>query len=95
MIKVAVIQGQNLFDVALQEYGSADHIFQIITDNPELTLNSNVGAGSVLNIDETFIGEEDVKAYFQSQVKAKKFPVNYSDAETGDYNTDYNNDFNI
>ncbi len=95
MIKIRVTQGQNLFDVALQKYGAPDHIFQILKDNPELSLNSNVGAGTVLNIDDEFEGEEDIKAFFAAEESRGRFPVNYSDAETGDYNDDYSNDYNV
>ena len=95
MISVPVQQNQNLFDVALQEYGGIEYVHQILRDNTTLTLNSNVAAGNVIYIDETIKGEPTVKAFFQELKKQGKYPVNYSDFDGGSYNLDYNNDFDI
>lgn len=95
MYKVPVIQGQSLLDIAIQEYGGVEHIFKIIEDNPTLTLNSNIGAGDSIEIDETYSGTADVSAKFQADKTKGIYPVNYSDAETGAYNTDFNDDYDI
>lgn len=95
MRKLAIIEGQNLFDVALQEYGAAHHFTKILEDNPTLNHNSNVGAGSTILIDDTFVGEEDISAKFQADISMGRWPVNFTDKEDGDYNDDYNNDFDI
>lgn len=92
---VPVVQGQNLFDFCIQEYGDVSYIFQLLEDNPSLDLNSNVSAGDYLYVDETLNGEPVVKAFYQEQKKQGVFPVNYQDFDGGDYNGDYNNDYNI
>lgn len=95
MKPVSVIEGQSLLDIAIQEYGSVEYLFQILRDNKNLTPNSNVSAGDVIYIDTTIKGEPQIKAYFQEQKRKGKYPVNYSDFDGGSYNGDYNNDYDI
>lgn len=96
MITIPVIEGQSLFDVALQEYGSIEHVFKIIKDNPGITINSNIGAGVTLKIDTSFVSnEEAIKAVFQANKSKDIYPVNLTDKSSGDFSEDFNNDFNI
>ena len=95
MIVVPVIEGQSLNDIAIQEYGSIEYVFQILKDNEDLSINSNVSAGNTIIIDDTIKGEPTVKAFFQEEKRNKKFPVNNSDFEGGSYSGDYDNDYDI
>jgi len=95
MRSVRVINGQSLLDIAIQEYGDVSYLFQILKDNPTLSLNSNVNTGDTLLVDETLNGEPTVKAVFQERKSKDINPINYSDFEGGSYNQDYNNDYDI
>ena len=95
MIRVPVQQGQSLFDVVIQEYGDVSHLFKLLEDNPTLSVNSNVGSGNTVEIDTEYQATADVQAVFQARKQKNIHPVNYSDASEGDYNADYNNDYDI
>lgn len=47
-----VKNGQNIFDICLQEFGDLEYVFDIIKNN-DITLNSNLQSGQELNIDNT------------------------------------------
>jgi hypothetical protein len=95
MIVVPVQKGQSIFDISLQEYGDVAYVHQLLKDNENLNLNSNVGAGDVIYIDNTIKGEPTVKAYFQELKRQGRYPVNVNDFDGGSYNLDYNNDYDI
>ncbi len=54
-------KGQNLFDIALQEYGSVEHVFQLMADNPvEIAgLNQSFAPGTKLQIQTAPSGIKD------------------------------------
>ena len=43
-------QGQNIFDVAIWQYGSAEGVIKLLQDNPNLSLTSVLVAGQSLTI---------------------------------------------
>ena len=92
---VPITQGQNLFDVCIQEYGDVSYIFQLLNDNENLELNSNVSAGDQVYIEDGLFGEPVIKAVFQEKKRQGNNPVNYTDFDGGDFNGDFNDDFNI
>lgn len=47
---INVKKGQDLLDVALQEYGSAEGVIKLIEDNLTLTLESDLLVGQELTI---------------------------------------------
>lgn len=47
---IVVKNGQTIFDICLQEYGSPEAVFQLITDNNLEGINANLIAGQELVI---------------------------------------------
>ncbi|PKP46816.1 MAG: hypothetical protein CVT94_13460 [Bacteroidetes bacterium HGW-Bacteroidetes-11] len=47
---VPVLAGQNIWDIAQQEYGSAEGVILILQANPELSVTDELAPGRVLNI---------------------------------------------
>lgn len=47
---ITIYAGQNIFDIALQEYGSRTAVFKVIKDNHLVGLNATLEPGQVLNI---------------------------------------------
>lgn len=83
-------------DIALRYYGSVEHIVKIVEDNDGIELNSNIGATTVLNIDDEFEDiREDIVAFMKSQEDQGRPNANWTEGQTGDYNTDYNDDYDI
>lgn len=65
-MKKLVVQGnQTPYDIALQEYGSAEGIFLLMKDNPGkiTSIDCGVEAGTILRIDSPVI-DEQVKTYY-------------------------------
>lgn len=75
MREIKVLDGQNIFDIAVQFYGSVEvGLFKLLDDNG-LTLDSNIEAGQVLIIDDN-ISNTNTK-YFQKE----KIIINNTDYE--------------
>lgn len=56
---------QSIYDLATEQYGSADHIDVLITDNPTLNLEDDIAAGTILKIRvEISVLDEAAKKYF-------------------------------
>lgn len=65
MKEIKVQDGQNLFDIAIQNYGSLEAgLFKLLDDNG-LTLDSNIEANDSLLIDESVTNSN--KKYFQKE----------------------------
>jgi len=84
---------QNIIDLAIQEYGSADAVFKIIEDNKEVgNINHIFAFGDTVLINEE-ASNLPVKKYFNDR---DNLFVSTGELERlGDYNNDFNNDFNI
>ncbi len=65
--KEAVIEGQNIYDVAIQEYGGIEGVFQIIRDNPELTLDDDLQPGTKIKIDTTIASNKVMADYLKDR----------------------------
>ena len=61
-----VNQNQNIFDIALQEFGTLDQAFTLINDN-NLTFNSKLKANQELIINNEGIGDNNVKNFVTLQ----------------------------
>lgn len=59
--KYIVQEGQNIFDVVLQKYGTLDELFTIFVDNPTLTINTDLLGLQEVLIDSEIVGDEDIK----------------------------------
>lgn len=70
MRTIVAESGQDIFDLAVQEYGKADAVFLILADNPTLSLTSFLEGGTVVNIRENPTGDEvdtAVARYFKTE----------------------------
>jgi hypothetical protein len=88
--KAIVTEGQSIYDVALQEYGSAEAVFDLLKDN-NLTLDTTLVAGQELSINEAHqVKKAVVQFYLQ-----KNHRVNTNNSkQSGDFDAnDFNNDF--
>tara|TARA_R110002020_G_scaffold43903_1_gene127059 strand:+ start:336 stop:674 length:339 start_codon:yes stop_codon:yes gene_type:complete len=63
--KIIIQEGQNLFDVVLQEYGTLANIFTIFADNPALDINTDLVPLSEVIIDSEGIGDEVIKTSYR------------------------------
>ena len=68
MKKVTINTDQNIFDLALQEFGKAEAVFTLIEDNSIFnSLNVVTIPGKEISIDQSKILREDVVSYFENQ----------------------------
>ena len=65
MGKYTVIQGQNIFDVALYLYGSIEGIVDLIMNNPSHSLASVLNRGDVLEFSDGFVINPDITTHFR------------------------------
>lgn len=63
MKKVTVLEGQNILDICLQEYGSVEGLVQLAKDN-NMRVDADLYTGQVLLIDETKIVDSRIVAHF-------------------------------
>lgn len=76
MQNIKVKEGQSLFDVALQYYGSAEGVIKLLEDNPSLSLESVLVAGQNL----TIIQEPDKQAIVSYYSKFNHDVINGSNS---------------
>ena len=66
MKDVYVEEGQNIYDIALQYYGNVEAVTKLLSDNPELNLDSVLTNRQILQIDPAYLGADlDIVALFQ------------------------------
>lgn len=92
-----IVDGQSLLDVCLNTYGSLDYLLRLIQDNGIENANANVQSGQIvvfedsLVIDQSTIGQNQATGIFY----ATKQKINYRIGNKGDFNNDFESDFNI
>ena len=62
--RYTVQEGQSLYDVVLQEYGTLDNLFSIFVDNTSLTINDDLTALQEVKIDTAIVGNTDIKGQY-------------------------------
>jgi hypothetical protein len=94
MEQIVVYEGQNLVDIAIQEYGSLEGVWQLVMDNPNIRgIDYQLKAGEILQIDETKKIREDITDYFEKRnIKLNTGDDFFFFAEFSD---DFNEDFFI
>lgn len=92
---MAIVQdGQNLFDVTTEQFGTLEELFTLLIDN-DLPINTRIISGQELVINKIDVGDEDVKNF----VVLKNITMNNAQGLKvpplvgGDYNNDYGNDY--
>lgn len=90
---ITVLKEQTIWDIAVQEYGSAEGVFQLMEDNPEVTgLDAVLTVGQLLKI-KTAPLEQSILNFYQDN---DLHPVTGALLRFGgDFNDDFNDDFNI
>lgn len=82
MSKVNVADGQTLWDIALQEYGSVEGVFILMAENPFVgNINQELEPGIQLNVKSEPIAK-DVKSYYQ---RNRVHPTSGSNLEIIDF----------
>lgn len=73
--------GQNIYDISLVLYGSIEGIFDLLVHNDSINLNNAIPSGTVLEYDETFIVNPQVKQWLEdnnTNVANKDTGIDYS-----------------
>ncbi len=89
-----VQEGQNIFDIVSQEFGTLEQLFTLLNDN-NLVVNAKLISGQELVVNKINLGDEYVKNFVilqnitMNNDQGKKIPPLLA----GDYNNDYNNDY--
>ena len=91
---LAVLEGQNIFDIIVQEFGTLEQSFVLINDN-DLSVNTKLISGQELTVNKVNVGDENVKDFVvlknitMNNFQGQKVPPLLS----GDYSNDYSNDY--
>lgn len=91
-----VKDGQDIIDVTIQQFGDIESgLFELFSANDGIGLNSTLGSGQKLTINNENLGLIREKTYF----KQRNFVINNADetivtTTLGDYNSDFSSDFN-
>lgn len=82
MNKYKVISGQNLYDVALTLYGSIEGVFDLLACNSNLSFDTSLTKGMVLNYHEDFVINQDIVSWFDTnRVKVKNGKYKSNDVD--------------
>ena len=90
-----VLEGQNLFDIVTENFGTLEELFTLLNDN-NLAVNAKLISGQDLVINKINIGDENVKNF----VVLRNITMNNDQGEkvppllSGDFNSDFSNDYN-
>jgi len=88
---VNILDDQNIFDVAIQQTGSAEGVFDIIAQNDDITSLDHVFQfGDVILIDDTNPRDKFVLDFYNTNGVV---PSSGEENILGDYNDDYNDDY--
>ncbi len=94
-MRVKAAEGQDYFDISLQYFGDIENLFDIFADNDDLNLNTNLVHAQEIVIESDDKGNVINKDFF---TRNEHIIVNKDDDEIvllGDYNIDYNNDYDV
>ena len=90
-----ILEGQNVFDIVSQEFGTLEQLFTLLNDN-NLAVNTKLISGQELVVNKINVGDENVKNF----VTLQNITMNNDQGEkvppllSGDYGDDYGNDYN-
>ena len=57
-------EGQNIFDIVLQEFGTLEQLSQFLSDNSSIGINDDLISGQEVEINSINLGDEDIKARY-------------------------------
>lgn len=89
-----VQNNQNIFDIAMQEFGTLNEAFRMINDN-DLTFNSKLRSSQELVINNEGVGDNNVKNFviLQKVKFTNDQGISVPPLVSGDYSNDYSNDY--
>ena len=93
MRELAVREGQNIFDISVQEYGSEEGVFKLLEDNNDIdSLDHVFTFGDTVLIDDAAPKNKSIKDFYSGR---ELFATSGEEDINGDFNNDFNNDFDI
>lgn len=69
MSNIITMPDQSVFDIAIQEYGSIEGVFNLLRANPELEFDSNIQPGTVLKIEGEPVKQTIVDFYRNNKIQ--------------------------
>ena len=75
------VSGQSIFDVCLNTYGNLDNVAKLAKDSGLSSLNSTIKTGTVFQVDETILLNDNVVNPFPS-LKYLTATIDYDDGYT-------------
>lgn len=66
MGKYTAKQGQSIYDIALYIHGSIEGVTDILMSNPEMSFDTDIKNGDVINFTDDYIINQDVKAFMST-----------------------------
>lgn len=66
MAQYTVKVGQNIFDVALSIYGSIEGLLDLFACNPQLSIDSEIKDGDILNFTDNYFEDSTVLDYYKT-----------------------------
>ena len=90
-----ILEGQNVFDIVTQEFGTLEELFTLLNDN-NLAVNTKLISGQELVVNKINVGDENVKNF----VTLQNITMNNDQGEkvppllSVDFNSDFSNDYN-
>lgn len=92
MKKVTVIEGQSIWDISLQQYGSIEGVFQLLMDNSQFeNVNSDIFPGMELLVSESIVNNK-VSEYYDNN-KVSVISGRKLNALVYQFNADFNCDY--
>lgn len=92
MKKIITQKGQSIVDLAIQEFGSAEGVIEILLRNPQLSQDAEVNVGVELQVSGKVLNEE-VLGYIKSEKKIVSTATQFEDklgySESGYVETGY------
>jgi len=91
---INISDGQNIWDITLQEFGDLEKVMTLLTDN-DLNFNFKLKSNQNITINNSNVGNDNIKNFYKfsglklSNDQTEAMPPNIA----GDYNDDYNNDY--
>lgn len=92
IIKVA--EGQNVYDLALQYYGSMERAMDIVQDNDFDSLDVRLITGQEINIDFEKVDNPDIVKFY-SKIKEGYNPATGDEPVDGQFDDSFSDDFLI
>lgn len=99
-----VQEGQSIFDIVTEQFGDIEQLFVLLEDN-NLSISSKLQAGQKLLINNTNLGNKEIKDYIYLHAiklnngQNEKLPEGYGGYVPpvlgGDYNNDYDYDYDF